>query len=113
MHGVGGVTIPAEGSWREARQQADGSPAAACLRAVYKSVFNRILNLLVPEVHVRTLADFAPPAAAAAAAEKHIMKEFSAYHVNTRERERERQRERHTQREREAGAGVGFRGLYY
>ena len=27
---------------REARQQADGSPAAACLRAVYKRVFNRI-----------------------------------------------------------------------
>ena len=32
-----------QGDWeREARQQADGSPAAACLRAVYKRVFNRI-----------------------------------------------------------------------
>ena len=41
-----------QGDWeREARQQADGSPAAACLRAVYKSVFTRILNPLAPEVH--------------------------------------------------------------
>ena len=32
-----------QGDWeREARQQADSSPAAACLRAVYKRVFNRI-----------------------------------------------------------------------
>ena len=34
-----------QGDWeREARQPADGSPAAACLRAVYKRVFNRILT---------------------------------------------------------------------